>query len=499
MSKEISGQNIGGKNFINLYLMIVAFFLIIMPVAIESSWVSSSDFHSCIEISSSFIALIVAYIAIIFFFGSRERFYLLIGLGFFICGSEDLIHGILSFKRLFTNTDIDLTSFVPATYVAGRISLALIIIVAPLFEKYYPKKHDLNKIAFFYSISALFLGGGLTAFAFSINLPQFIFPENVISRPIDLFSAVLFLVAAVVIFRKMKKQNDVFTSMLFASILLNFGGQMYMSFSKQLFDVYFDIAHWANILSYCMPVLGIALKGLAEMQAVKIEVQEKKIAQEKLKELNKNLEEIIYERTAELQVNNEELKANEDQLYETNLKLNEQTDELMKTINIINNGQVVAFLLQNKEGWPVEYVSANVNEIFGYSKDEFMSGEISYSQIVHEDDLHIVGKEIEENSRKSFINKFAHQPYRIITKNNVTKWIDNRTEIIRNVKNEITHFQGTIIDVTEKIFANKKAKQTELQILAMANNTDSIIYIKDIQGKYILITEVSSIFLPNYR
>jgi PAS domain S-box-containing protein len=236
-----------------------------------------------------------------------------------------------------------------------------------------------------------------------------------------------------------------------------------------------------------MPVLGIALKGLAEMQAVKIEVQEKKIAQEKLKELNKNLEEIIYERTAELQVNNEELKANEDQLYETNLKLNEQTDELMKTINIINNGQVVAFLLQNKEGWPVEYVSANVNEIFGYSKDEFMSGEISYSQIVHEDDLHIVGKEIEENSRKSFINKFAHQPYRIITKNNVTKWIDNRTEIIRNVKNEITHFQGTIIDVTEKIFANKKAKQTELQILAMANNTDSIIYIKDIQGKYILI------------
>ncbi|MCI5121057.1 MAG: HAMP domain-containing protein, partial [Candidatus Electrothrix sp. AUS4] len=44
-----------------------------------------------------------------------------------------------------------------------------------------------------------------------------------------------------------------------------------------------------------------------------------------------------------------------------------QTEEkLRKAIDIIDNSYAVAFRWRNEEGWPVEYVSKNVKEIFGY-------------------------------------------------------------------------------------------------------------------------------------
>jgi len=78
--------------------------------------------------------------------------------------------------------------------------------------------------------------------------------------------------------------------MLLASILLNLGGQIYMSFSKQIFDVFFDLAHWANILSYCMPVLGVTIESLAKMKRAQDETEMRKKTELALHGMNEDLE-----------------------------------------------------------------------------------------------------------------------------------------------------------------------------------------------------------------
>jgi len=88
--------------FIILYLLIAIGFVAIGPRVFASTWVSSSDFHSCIEISSSFIAIIAGIACLMYYFGFKSRFYLICGLGFFICGSGDFIHGLLSFHCLLS-------------------------------------------------------------------------------------------------------------------------------------------------------------------------------------------------------------------------------------------------------------------------------------------------------------------------------------------------------------------------------------------------------------
>ncbi len=118
--------------------------------------------------------------------------------------------------------------------------------------------------------------------------------------------------------------------------------------------------------------------------------------------------------------------------------------------NIINRSPAVAFLWKNTEGWPVEFVSENVKNLFGYSADDFISGKISYAAVVHPDDLERVQEEVSTHSNKNGKVDFAHQPYRIITRKGDIKWLDDRTFIRRDVKGNISHYEGIVIDITDK-------------------------------------------------
>ena len=266
-------------HFVLFYILILLIFIAISPKLFSSGWVSSSDFHACIEISSSFIAIIAGLACIIYYFGMKSRYFLIVGLGFFISGSEDFIHGIFAFKRIFENTNINFSIYIPGTYVAGRCMLAALIIIGGIFDKQIDDSETVRREIVVFSMAALIFGGLLTGLAFKLPLPEFIYPDNLISRPVDFFSAILFTIAFFVISKKFYNHRDIFSGMLLACILLNICGQIYMSFSKKLFDIFFDIAHWANTLSYCMPVVGITIESLSRMKqsAMQIDILRKMI------------------------------------------------------------------------------------------------------------------------------------------------------------------------------------------------------------------------------
>ncbi len=168
---KTKGQSSVGR-FLVFYSFISLVFVGIGPKVFSSTWVSSSDFHACIEISSSFIAIVAAIACLMYYFGLKRRYFLIIGLGFFICGSEDLVHGILGFKRFFADSGVDFSRFIPGTYVAGRSMLAIMIIAAALLE---PRLKIINKLrqeAVIFSLIAVALGAGVTLLVFAQPLAQ---------------------------------------------------------------------------------------------------------------------------------------------------------------------------------------------------------------------------------------------------------------------------------------------------------------------------------------
>lgn len=123
-------------------------------------------------------------------------------------------------------------------------------------------------------------------------------------------------------------------------------------------------------------------------------------------------------------------------------------EALREAHSIINRGPAVAFLSRNDEGWPVEFVSANVQELSGYMVEEFTSGEVTYAQVIHPEDLSRVAGEMRSFIQEQGGANFAHEPYRIVTGDGEVKWVDASTHIRRDEQGAVTHFQGILEDIT---------------------------------------------------
>ncbi len=74
-------------------------------------------------------------------------------------------------------------------------------------------------------------------------------------------------------------------------------------------------------------------------------------------------------------------------LKPTYKELEEELTSLKTTNKLIEKSPIVRFVWKNQENWPVEFVSENVKNIFGYSADDFIKNKIVYSEIILLDDL----------------------------------------------------------------------------------------------------------------
>ncbi|MDD2388445.1 MAG: PAS domain S-box protein [Desulfobacterales bacterium] len=145
---------------------------------------------------------------------------------------------------------------------------------------------------------------------------------------------------------------------------------------------------------------------------------------------------------------------------------------------IINHSSAIAWLWKAAPGWPVEYVSDNLT-CYGYTPDDFTSGRIAFASIVHPDDLPRVGAEVEQYSYEGR-SEFT-QEYRIFTKSGEMRWIDSRTWVRRGPDGSVTHYQGIIIDITERkrveekllrsLESLRKAIGTTIQVMVAAVET----------------------------
>ncbi|MEN8190253.1 MAG: PAS domain S-box protein [Thermodesulfobacteriota bacterium] len=146
----------------------------------------------------------------------------------------------------------------------------------------------------------------------------------------------------------------------------------------------------------------------------------------------------------------------------TNEKIVEE--KLNHANTIITRSPVAAFLWENSAGWPVCYVSENVLSILGYSAREFMNAEISYAEIIHPDDLDRVAGEVSGASSEESTLSFAHEPYRVISRDKRIIWVHDETHIRRNSQGQITHYEGIVYDISRRMQADVALQESKEQL-----------------------------------
>ncbi|MEF8786957.1 MAG: PAS domain S-box protein, partial [Haloarculaceae archaeon] len=151
--------------------------------------------------------------------------------------------------------------------------------------------------------------------------------------------------------------------------------------------------------------------------------------------------------------------------------------ELMAERDMFAQGPAVVFRWGTAEGWPVEYVSENVEGLLGYTPDELQSDEITFDELIHDDDIERVIEEVERHSDGT-TDRFSHDPYRVVTSSGDVRWVTDSTKIVRE-DGEITHYLGYLVDITER-----KEREQELQALKeeyemMVETVGDVVYTLD--------------------
>jgi len=158
--------------------------------------------------------------------------------------------------------------------------------------------------------------------------------------------------------------------------------------------------------------------------------------------------------------------------------------QLQEANDIFNRSPFVVFVWNNGPGWPVRYVSENVRALFGHSAEAFVSGKVSFADAVHADDLDRVAQEVKRNSDQIDRTDFAHEPYRIVTKDGRTKWVSDLTHIRRDSDGGISSYEGILFDITDRKRAEEELKRSVNFTSALLRAVPTPIFYKDNEGLY---------------
>ncbi len=160
-------------------------------------------------------------------------------------------------------------------------------------------------------------------------------------------------------------------------------------------------------------------------------------------------------------------------MMDCSLRRVEAEGKLQRVTLALENSPVIRFRWKDAPGWPVEYVSQNVNQ-FGYTAEEMMSPEFLFPSVLHPDDRERVIAEAQAHVDAGA--RHFHQECRIVTKDGRVRWVENRTLIERDAAGVPIQHHGVVVDVTERKRAAEVLLFTQF---AVDNASDQAFWMDD--------------------
>lgn len=126
----------------------------------------------------------------------------------------------------------------------------------------------------------------------------------------------------------------------------------------------------------------------------------------------------------------------------------EAQQELERERGLFVAGPTVVFRFRNAPGWPVEYVSPNVQGVLGHAVADLKTGRPALTDLIHPDDREQVVRSMRDAVRDNIPH--FEQRYRLRHGDGEWRWIYDLTAPERDADGEVTHFHGYLLDITRE-------------------------------------------------
>jgi len=128
------------------------------------------------------------------------------------------------------------------------------------------------------------------------------------------------------------------------------------------------------------------------------------------------------------------------------------------------------------------FFDGNIEEMTGYTEEDFTSGRIKWDNIIHPDDLERIIKLVKKFHSTSMNSDIRE--YRIINKNGKVRWVMENIQKLYDNRRKEEMVQGTIINITESKLAEQKLKESEEKYRNILENMQDGYYEVDLQGNW---------------
>lgn len=129
-------------------------------------------------------------------------------------------------------------------------------------------------------------------------------------------------------------------------------------------------------------------------------------------------------------------------------------EEREMSLDIIETSPLVEFFWDVQNWWKVRKVTSNVVNLLWYTDEEFYNWSVSYTKIIHPDDLDRVLEEVNNHSKQR--EETFDQEYRLIKKDGTSIMTFDRTLIKYDSEWKIKYYYWYIMDISDMVEAKKQ-------------------------------------------
>ncbi len=158
-----------------------------------------------------------------------------------------------------------------------------------------------------------------------------------------------------------------------------------------------------------------------------------------------------------------------------------------RLLSLMNN--IPGIVYRGLPDWSLSFIGAEVKRLTGYSARDFLSGAVSWKNVIHPEDL--------ERFRRTFRQTISERravlraEYRILHENGESRWVADRRQIFYDGTGRFAYVDGLLLDITERKASEARLRATTEKFQALVDASPLPIMAFDLGGTIMLWNEAA--------